>query len=250
MAKLTQIKRSPESIALANKQLIDLIGKYQGVLQGFSVPKGDRELIMSYHKIVNRNKLYGLKNMINLFTTSGIYDDELKAVTSVATEMRELTDRYNIEFMAVVKIKKGYPQQYHVSNIVAGVTDNVVAATILRRIFSNPFCRYIIIHTHPNSEGYNPNVFSGSPICKRFSDLGDTSVTNILKYQSIYLIGNKGGLYKYEGLGQGENRANNINELMRIKPLLTNLAKAETRFLYDPDTKKYFPVAENSEPKI
>jgi hypothetical protein len=167
--------------------------------------------------------------------------------------MRELTDQNNREYAVFIKISRGKTRvngervpagKYLTSRLIRGKQNNVVFITILNS-FSNfiprfivPGPRKILIHTHPDAEGYTGNVFSGDP--QKWWVFGDVSVPTLLRYDSIYLIAPNGNLYKYEGKGQGINRANTLEELRNLAPIETGWAKASVRYLKDKDTGKYY----------
>jgi len=228
-----------------NRVIEDLMLKHSGIQRGYLIPPADRALLLQHHKETDKRNIYGIRNLSRLFSVTRVYETELAAVYSVAREMRELTDQNNIEFMTVIRVKKDKKtttNNYYVSGVVAGKHSNVVLATLVKRFLSWPWSRLILIHTHPNCEGCDPNTFSGNPQFRKFSDLGDASVPTILKYQSIYLIGDKGQLYKYEGKGNGANHANNRSELVSIKPLADDLPTSKIKYLWDQENQAFFPV--------
>ena len=189
----------------------------------------------------------------------GAYNSEMDAVRTVAPEMRELTDRDNREYAVFITVSGRRTKvagervgvgRYLTSRLYRGRVNNVVRLTILQAL-SNFIPRFllrrprkVLVHTHPDTQGYLGNVFSGDP--QRWWVFGDTSVPTLLRYESIYLIAPNGNLYKYEGKGTGEARANTLKQLRELPPAETGWPKATVRYLKDAGTGEYYPVDSRS----
>ena len=193
--------------------------------------------------------------MINYCSVTGVYRSELDAVNAVAGEMVSMTDELNLEHSAVIYTIKAFGNEYHLTGgIVAGNYDNVIPAAIL----SSPFIEDIssvkglkilgslfnfsigktLIHTHPR-DADESNRFSGSPGSLKKG--GDAAVVDYLGYESIYLVGSDGNLYKYEGMGTGTNQAETKDDMNALKdyPVSTNMPQSEIVYLYNDMTDKF-----------
>ncbi|MDR2721639.1 MAG: hypothetical protein LBB35_02065, partial [Coriobacteriaceae bacterium] len=191
-----------------------LMRRHAGASRGQVIPQEEIDLILRYHQELRLRRRGFFKNAAKLFQCTGQYASELEAALSQAPEMRHMTDSSNREVAVIIATKKKTETingkkikttTYVTSGIVVGMPRNVVAIALAGSVWGlvarlTPARRvHALVHTHPHSETSEANIFSGNPANLR--EFGDVSVTELLGYKSIYLVGADGSLKQFEGRG-------------------------------------------------
>lgn len=161
-----------------------------------------------------------------------MFDTKEKAIADFASYAILMTDSTNREHAAVLRKKSG---KYYYTRIEKGFHSTVWPTAIKYAVLQEE--KYFL-HTHPNhgwvdrdGNSKDNNPLSGVPSSRKVSDIGDTTVVDVLGYDGIYLVSAMGNLYLYEGVGipkpKNNTFANNHSELRALKPILTGLTQSK-----------------------
>jgi len=247
------LKQREPSKELQSVIVETLMRKYAGATKSTQMDTADIDLLLHYYQMQYPKDVHSFQNFLNIFNVQGAYASEMDVINAVAGEMRSRTDKLNLEHSVTITVINAFGKDYYLaSEIVAGQHGNVVLAAILNSPLlgksSNLFSNRILVHTHP-SVTYEDNTFSGTPgsinIFGGAEKVGDATVVDRLGYDSIYLIGIDGKLFKYEGKGTGYYMAEDkkgMNDLARnpFEDLTLNtIPQAEVVYIWNPATEKY-----------